>query len=62
MFTWGFWTKIFSPLLLQGVEIYKNIKDNRVIQDLQRKIKILRILVGSLTAIILLLMAWMIWH
>jgi hypothetical protein len=46
MFTWGFWTKIFSPLLLQGVEIYKNIKDNRVIQDLQRKIKILRILVA----------------
>lgn len=62
MFNWGFFRNIFGPLLLQGVEIYKNWKDNQVIQDLRRKIKLLWILAGILTAILLSLAAWLIWR
>ena len=62
MFSLGSLLRIISPLLFQGFEIYKNWKDNRVIRDLERKVKSLRILVGILMVIIISMMAWILWH
>lgn len=59
MFGLGSLVRIISPLLFQGFEIYKNWKDNRVIRDLQRKVKTLRILVGALAMVILLMLVGM---
>ena len=53
MFSFGSLLRIISPLLFQGFEVYKNWKDNRVIHDLQKKVKSLRILVGVLIVIII---------
>jgi hypothetical protein len=60
MFGLGSLVRILGPLFFQGFEIYKNWKDNQVIHDLQRKVKTLRILAGTLAAVILLMLVWVI--
>jgi hypothetical protein len=50
--------RLLSPLLFQGFEIYKNWKNNRVIRDLERKVKSLRVLAGILMVVILFLLGW----
>ena len=62
MFSFGSFLRVISPLLFQGFEIYKNRKNDRAIRDLEKKVKSLRILVGSLTAIIVSLVIWILWH
>jgi hypothetical protein len=61
MFSLGSVLRVISSLLFQGFEIYKNRKDQKAIQDLESKVKYLRILVGILTVIIVLMLSWMLW-
>lgn len=51
-----------SSVLFQGVETYKKWKDDRVIRDLEKKVKYLRILIGGLFIIIILMLIWILRH
>ncbi len=62
MFSLASLLRFLSPLLFQGFGFYQNWKDKRVIEDLQRKVKALRLLVAVLTGVLILMLVWMIWR